>query len=330
MQMDNFREKTVIEYIDIIDNQLSKRSGEESLEQLESLFERADFVEILKAERIDLILSEKRKRKKDNKKVVDYLLKALCELVLDTEENKNIEFLYFYLKEKQVRKSNKNLGIMVFLMLVITVIGYYAIRWQSVDFILMLVAPSKEEICKEMEERYDMKVMPEDINVSCRTNDNRETNKEYLKMVTYTIPAELNDESFSFTVKWIPEQKLSSDLEMLIIEEYMEQNFISIANCKSEESVFRCDVIANITDADSKEKFLKQFEGALEEVFAVPYITKRFYGFEFTVSLGEYIWDGNIEVYIGKDDMQEKLEILSVEIDKLLSGETSFWDNWDL
>lgn len=303
-------------YINIINSHLDQKKGEENLDELMELFASAEFIEVIKSQRMDIYFESERKNKKDNKKVVDYLLGALGVLLRNEEAgNVNIEFFYFYLKGKRTKTESKNLFWFMSGIVLAVVIGYIGTQWHRVDAILFLAAPSKGDICEAVEERYDIKVTADDIQIQSSLNDDYRTNETYPKKVVYTIPVLVGNEQVTFSGTWVPFQELALDYEMVLVKEYLEEHSFHVTECEMSGSSFQCELAAYIADAESKAVFLQQFENALKDIFSNTYVTQQFRNYGFGIMMGEEYYDGHVYVTICKDSMSEDLEKLSDELD---------------
>lgn len=64
-------------YLKILNEQLDRKRGTEDLKQLQDLFESEEFLEMLRTQRLDTLLEAARKKKANNRAVVNYLIEAL-------------------------------------------------------------------------------------------------------------------------------------------------------------------------------------------------------------------------------------------------------------
>lgn len=306
-------------YISIINSHLDQKKGEENLDELIELFALAEFIEAMKSQRMDIYFESDRKNKKDNKKVVDYLLGALGVLLRNEEAgNENIEFLYFYLKERRTQKENKNLLLLMIGVMLGMVVGYLILQWQRIDFILMLMAPSKNTICKEIENEFDVQLSVGDIRVRYPLNDDYKTEEKYPKMVLYTIPVIVGDEKITFSGKWVPFQEVTFDLELVLAEECLKDYGFVVPECKADGDTFYCDLLVDLLDQESKEVLLQQLKIALQDTFSNSYIAEKFDEYVFQIVLDDDYYDKNIYFTVREDNLEEKIEQFSNELDMIL------------
>ena len=59
-------------YLKILNEQLDRKRGTEDLKQLQDLFESEEFLEMLRTQRLDTFLEAARKKKANNRAVVNY------------------------------------------------------------------------------------------------------------------------------------------------------------------------------------------------------------------------------------------------------------------
>lgn len=306
-------------YISIINSQLDMKKGEENLEELVKLFETDDVIEKLKSQRMDSYLRTDRKRKKDNKQVVKFLLEELGVLLREEESgNENIEFFYFYLKGKRAKRECKNLFFSMMGIVLAIVMIYLGTQWWRVDSLLLYAAPSKDEICKIVEERYDLKVEPNNIQIECRLNDHYKTYRTYPQKVVYTISAIDENREVIFSGRWIPYQELFFDYEMVVINEYLEKHSINVTESEMTNVEYNGQLAVLIEDMESKEVFMKQFEDAFEDIFDNKYLSQRFSFYFFTLILGEGHYEERIHIQIEQENLAEDLNELSDELDTYL------------
>ena len=94
-------------YLKVLNEQLDRKRGTEDFKQLQELFESAEFLEMLRTQRLDTLLEAARKKKANNRAVVNYLIEALKKCLQGEDDgNENMEYLYFYLKRQITRKDN--------------------------------------------------------------------------------------------------------------------------------------------------------------------------------------------------------------------------------
>ena len=64
-------------YLKVLNEQLDRKRGTEDFKQLQELFESEEFLEVLRTQRLDTLLEAARKKKANNRAVVNYLIEAL-------------------------------------------------------------------------------------------------------------------------------------------------------------------------------------------------------------------------------------------------------------
>ncbi len=315
----------LLNYINILNFHMDRKKGEENLEDISELFASADFMEVIRTQRVDKCLKQERKKKNDNKKVVEYLLGTLGILLRNEEAgNKNIEFFYFYLKGRRTKTESKGLiGLMSGLALLV-IIGYAISQWHRVDALLLVAAPSREEICEEAKVRYGIEVLEDAVRIECRLNDDFNTNKMYPKKVVYMIPVAAGEKEIVFSGTWVPSQELMMDYEMVLVKEYLERYSLYTTECETSTMSFQCKLDAQIMDSESKELFLQRLERALKDSFANTYVARRFSNFEFSIMMGEELYNGYLYASIREDSIEEDLKRLSYDINVQLE-ESSGW-----
>ena len=307
-------------YINIINSHLERKKGDENLEEIRELFASADFIEVIRTQRMDNYFEQERKKKKDNKKVVEYLLGELGVLLRNEEaDNENIEFFYFYLKSRRTKAESKKLIVLMTGLVLAVVIGYAVSQWHRVDALLFLAAPSKEDVCKEVKARYNIEVLEEAIRIESGLNDDYKTNKIYPKKVVYTIPIAADEEEVVFSGAWVPFQEVVLDYEMVLVKEYLEKHSLHVTECEMSILTFNCKLDARIEDAESKELFLQRLKSALKDSFDNDYVMRRFGSFGFSIMMGKNPYNGYVHATIHKDSMEKDLEELSEDLNAQLA-----------
>lgn len=303
-------------YAKILKCHLEVSKGNEDMEAVEALFADDAFIEILYRTRMDLCLREEKKKPKYNKKVLEYCMGALALRIQEQYEEENIEFLYFYLKECKVKNEIHTLLMISVSLFAAFIIGYMALNWYIVDAWLIFAAPSKEDITKQVHEKYGIELATEDIQAECEINNDYRTNTKYIKKVTYIISKE--DEIVTGT--YIPGQEVVYDIEMLLVKEKMEKYFENVSGCEYDEHYFYCVVSEDIIDQNDKTEFLQRLKSALTESWENDFIRERFINIEMNIYMEENNYFDGIHVFFGKSDLTEKLEKVSSEMDMVLEG----------
>lgn len=309
------------EYVELIKYHMGRKKGEENLEELDELFGSEDFMEILKKERIDIFLKEELKHTSCNKNVLNHFIGTLGVMLKENKSDReNLEFLYFYLKEKRSKKEIHTIFFAVSAIFFILVVGCMALQWSKFDTLLFYTAPSNEEISGMVQKQYGIEVQPEDIQTTSLINDDYETNKRYPKLVLYTIHGNIGNKRMTFSGEYLPSQEVKFDLEMQLAKECLEKYFDSVYKCEFDKNNFECYLKEPVSNQENKEDFLRRFKQALEEIFDDPIITQKFKDYTFFIYMDESGYSDSIYVTLNESNLTEKLEEISSQMDASLEN----------
>ena len=309
-------------YLKVLNEQLDRKRGTEDFKQLQELFESAEFLEMLRTQRLDTLLEAARKKKANNRAVVNYLIEALKKCLQGEDAgNENMEYLYFYFKRQITRKDNCVLLLLMTGVVIASIIGCACSQWYRVDSILLKKAPARQEVCEELEWQYGIETSPEEIEVSCGFNTDRYTNKKYPKMVIYTMPVTIRNMEVSLTATWVPGREIYSDYATQYMRQCLIANSITVSEYENDpEPSYGLD--AGIHNEKDKEQFEQQFIKAVREAYEDEKVQKG--DFTFRINLGVNDLDEIVYVHIYHDDPEEDLEEFSADLEEAFGKAIAF------